>query len=218
MTAPSHEGACTVRKQMTTPRASWSWAALCLLLAAGSVAAWRLGSPLPWEWWRADWGHAASWWTAAFVHRSAAHGLANLLALGALAVLGQALRLPRALTLAWALAWPLSTLGLLLFPQISHYAGLSGVLHAAVAVLVVHCAMARALRGWAVLLGAGLGLKLMAEAAWRQPLVFEPEWGFAVATAAHLTGALAGVACALLASGAGRIFGTRAVPANRTTP
>lgn len=187
-----------------------SWPALCLLLAAGSLVAWRAGSPLRWEWWRADWAHVASWWTAAFVHRSAAHGLANLLALGAVAVLGQALRVPRALTLALALAWPLSTLGLLAFPQIGRYAGLSGVLHAAVAVLVVHCALARALRGWAVLLGAGLGLKLMAEAAWRQPLVFEPEWGFAVATAAHLSGAVAGAACALLAEGVGRIRRGRA--------
>lgn len=199
-------------------RTNSSWAVLCVLLAAGSLVAWRAGSPLRWEWWRADWGHAASWWTAAFVHRSAAHGLANLLALGAVAVLGQALRVPRALTLALALAWPLSTLGLLLFPRIARYAGLSGVLHAAVAVLVVHCAMARELRGWAVLLGAGLGLKLMAEAAWRQPLVFEPEWGFAVATAAHLTGALAGAACALLASSARRLFGTRAVLESQPAP
>lgn len=188
-----------------------SWPALCLLLATGCIAAWQAGGPLRWEWWRADWAAAATWWTAAFVHRSAAHGLANLLALGALAVLGQALRVPAGQALALALAWPLTTLGLVLFPPITRYAGLSGVLHAAVAVLVVHCAASQHQRGWAVLLGAGLGLKLAAEAAWRQPLVFEPEWGFAVATAAHLTGALAGTACALVAYGASRIFSTSAV-------
>ncbi|KQP12734.1 rhombosortase [Pseudorhodoferax sp. Leaf267] len=192
-------------------RTSWSWPTLCLLLAAGSIAAWWARNPVGWEWWREDWSDAASWWTAALVHRSPAHGLANLLALGALAVLGHSLRVPRAQVLALVVAWPLSTLGLVLFPQIGRYAGLSGVLHAAVAVLVVHCAMARDLKAWAALLGAGLGLKLVAEAAWRQPLVFEPEWGFAVATGAHLTGALAGALCALLAYGACRIFCTSAV-------
>jgi rhomboid family GlyGly-CTERM serine protease len=188
-----------------------SWTGLCLLLAAGSLVAWWAQSPLRWEWWRADWAHAASWWTAAFVHRSPAHGVANLLALGALGVLGRALDVPRAQVLALALAWPLSTLGLLLFPAITRYAGLSGVLHAAVGVLVVHCALTQGLRGWAALLGTGLGLKLLAEAAWRRPLVFEPEWGFAVATAAHLTGAVAGVLCALLVYGICRICFTSAV-------
>lgn len=192
-------------------RPSWSWTVLCLLLAAGTVLAWRARSPVAWEWWREEGDLAWTWWTAALVHRSAAHGVANLLTLGALGVLGQALRVPAPGALALALAWPLSTLGLWLFPQIDRYAGMSGVLHAAVAVLVVHCVLARDLKPWAALLGAGLTLKLVVEAAWRQPLVFEPEWGFAVATAAHLTGALAGIGCALLTYGAWRIFFTRAV-------
>lgn len=189
----------------------WSWPALCLLLAFGSLLAWMLGNPLEWEWWRDFAADAVSWWTAALVHRSPAHGLANLLALAAVAVLGLALQVPRAL--AWALfaAWPMSTVGLLLFPQIERYAGLSGVLHAAVAVLVVHCAWDRARQPWAGLLGAGLAAKLLAEGAWSRPLVFEPEWGFAVATGAHLSGGLAGLLCALLAYGLSRMRATRAV-------
>lgn len=186
-------------------RADWSWPALCLLLALGCLAAWTLGNPLEWEWWHDDALDATSWWTAALVHRSTAHGLANLLALAALAVLGLSLQVPRAQAWALAAAWPLSTLGLLLFPQVERYAGLSGVLHAAVSVLVVHCAWSRDRHGWAGLLGAGLAAKLLAEGAWSRPLVFEPEWGFAVATGAHLTGALAGLLCALAACAWGRI-------------
>lgn len=184
----------------------WSWPALCLLLAAGSLLAWWGGNPIEWEWWPDFADDAMTWWTAALVHRSAAHGLANLLALGAVAVLGLALQVPRAM--AWALfaAWPLSTLALLLFPQIQRYAGLSGVLHAAVAVLVVHCALRRGQQPWAGLLGAGLAAKLLAEGAWNRPLVFQPEWGFAVATGAHLAGALAGLLCALVAYGSSRIW------------
>lgn len=189
----------------------WSWPALCLLLAAGSALSWWLGDPIEWEWWPDFAGDTMTWWTAALVHRSAAHGLANLLALAAVAVLGLALQVPRAQ--AWALfaAWPLSTLGLLLFPQIERYAGLSGVLHAAVAVLVVHCAGDRTRQPWAGLLGAGLAAKLLAEGAWSRPLVFEPEWGFAVATGAHLSGALAGLLCALVAYAWSRMRATRAV-------
>ncbi len=189
----------------------WSWVALCLLLGVGSMVAWWLGNPIEWEWWPDFADDAMSWWTAALVHRSAAHGLANLLALGAVAVLGLALQVPRAM--AWALfaAWPLSTLGLLLFPQIGRYAGLSGALHGAVAVLVVHCAFTRGHQVWAGLLGAGLAAKLLAEGAWSRPLVFEPEWGFAVATGAHLTGALAGLLCALAAYGLSRMRATRDV-------
>jgi len=191
----------------------WSWPTLCLLLAAGSLLARWLGNPLEWEWWPDFAGDAMTWWAAALVHRSTAHWLANLLALAAVAVLGLALQVPRAQ--AWALfaAWPLSTLGLLLFPQIERYAGLSGALHAAVAVLVVHCAFTRGHQAWAGLLGAGLAAKLLAEGAWSRPLVFEPEWGFAVATGAHLTGALAGLLCALAAYGLSRMWRMRATRA-----
>lgn len=192
-------------------RDTWAWPLLCLLLAAGCVAGWTVASPVDWEWWRGDWDYAPNWWTAALVHRSPAHGLANLLALGALAVLGLALRLPNGQALALAVAWPASTLALLLFPQIERYAGLSGVLHAAVAVLVVHCAGTPGMRSWAALLGAGLSFKLLVEQAWHRPLVFEPEWGFAVATGAHLGGALAGLLCALAAYAWSRMRATSAV-------
>jgi rhomboid family GlyGly-CTERM serine protease len=192
------------------PRDDAAWLALSLLLAAGTGLAWLLGNPPQWEWWRAAEPEPLRWWSAALVHRSGVHALANLLALGALAVLGLALQVPRSQAWAWALAWPLSTLGLWAWPALTRYAGLSGVLHAAVAVLVVHCAGQRGLRWWAVWLGVGLAVKLLSEAAWRQPLVFEPQWGFVVAPAAHLSGALAGLLCALLVY-AWRMRVTRAV-------
>jgi hypothetical protein len=45
-------------------------------------------------------------------------------------------------------------------------------------------------------------LKLIAERAWSQPVAFDPSWGSNVVYAAHLTGALAGGLCGLVA----RIF------------
>jgi rhomboid family GlyGly-CTERM serine protease len=184
-----------------------AWLGLCAVLAAGSLAAWIRDNPPDWLWHAATWQqHPWAVFTAAFVHLSAAHLLGNLLALAALALLGQALRAGGASALALLAAWPLGTAGLQLWPSITSYGGLSLVVHAGVAVLAAHCALrprgVRAARIWALLLAAGLAAKLIAERAWQQPLLFDSAWGFKVAVAAHLSGALAGLACALLVAGA----------------
>ncbi len=137
-------------------------------------------------------------WTASLVHLSSAHLLVNLGGLLVLAVLGVLLRAQWPATLAVVLAWPLGTLALAAWPhQVTWYAGMSGLLMAMLAVLSVHAWRPGSRMASAVLLAA-LGLKLLAEAAWSQPLAFDPLWGFNVVNAAHLSGALAGAGCAAL--------------------
>ena len=43
-----------------------------------------------------------------------------------------------------------------------------------------------------------MGLKLLTEHAWSQPMVFDPNWGFNVVVAAHLGGALVGAGCGVV--------------------
>lgn len=197
-----------------------AWLAACAVLAVGCLCAWLGGDPAGWSW------HANTWWqqpwtlwTAAFVHLSSAHLIGNLLALAALALLGHALRAGTGSALALVAAWPLGTLGLLAWPAVSRYGGASLVVHAGVAVLVVHCASRslprRAGQAWALVLGTGLLAKLVAERAWQQPLLFDSAWGFQVAVAAHLSGALAGLACALLAAATSAAFGRPQASAHR---
>jgi rhomboid family GlyGly-CTERM serine protease len=181
-------------------RGVW-WARLAAVLAAGSVLTWWLPAPaLDWqpalafaEPWRAV--------TAAFVHWSEMHLGANLLATAVVAALGMAARLPAPAALAWLLAWPLTQAGLLLQPALLHYGGLSGVLHAGVAVatlwlLVCDSGRRRAIAG-AVM--AGLAVKILLEAPWGPPLRHGGGWDIATAPLAHATGAVAGLVCAGLA-------------------
>ena len=136
-------------------------------------------------------------WTASLVHLSGGHLLANLLALGALAVLGWSLRAGKAAAVALLVAWPLSTLALLAWPQVQQYSGLSGLIHAALAVLWAHAAVQRKAWPLSFVLLAGMGLKLLTEHAWSVPVAFDIGWGFNVVYAAHLGGTLAGAACGL---------------------
>jgi membrane associated rhomboid family serine protease len=186
-----------------------AWLAVCALLAGGSAAvAWTSGivtpgenlplHPLAWD--------AAGWltrpwtlWTAAWVHTSAGNLGGNLLALGALAVSGAALGAGRSAAIALLVAWPMGTVALLLWPQVTSYGGLGGPIHAAAMVLATVVARRPALKPLSPLLFAGMGLKLLAEHAWGQPVVFDPSWGFNVVYAAHLTGAVAGAACGWIA-------------------
>lgn len=175
---------------------------LCLLIALGAVA----GAALPAG--RLDWQPAQAlaepWraWTAAFVHLSPRHLAANLAGCAVLALLGwRAALAPRA-ALAWLLAWPVTHLLLLVLPApaLPHYAGLSGVLHAGVAVAGVALLRgppARGRRIGAALL-AGLVLKLLLEAPWRGAVQPVAGWDFPVAPAAHVAGSVAGLACAWL--------------------
>lgn len=138
--------------------------------------------------------------TAAWVHLSRLHLLANLAGCALVAALGVVAGCGARAATAWALAWPLTHLALLAQPALTRYAGLSGVLHAAVAVAVVQLLRGGrgARRAVGAALAAGLLLKLVLEAPWQGPLRQVPGWDIAIAPAAHAAGALAGLSCAWL--------------------
>lgn len=185
------------------------WALLAVALAGAALCVAALGWIEPGAEALLDWRQALAWqqpwrwWTAAFVHLGALHLLANVLGCGVLALAGMSARLTRRAAVAWALAWPLSHLALLASPELQRYAGLSGVLHAGVAVLAVELIVARRGRDRRIglALAAGLALKLLLEQAWVRPVSVGGAWPFPVATFAHLTGVAAGAVCAALAIG-----------------
>ena len=197
---------------------SWTWLVLAWALlsmvlwlsqrAEGASAQAPLFTQLDWQpglWQTQPW----RMWTAALVHWSGAHLLLNLLGCAALIAWGHAAALGRRHTLAWLVAWPLTTLLLATSPSLLRYGGLSGLLHAGVAIgawaLFWHCQGQRRMVGALVL--AGLALKLLLEepllAQWlglglnvpALPLTDAP--GFAVASYAHFTGAVTGLFCAV---------------------
>ena len=189
-----------------------AWPLACLLLVvASALVGWAASRPgLPPEalaWHRGDWP-GAPWtlWSGPLLHRLAPHALANMLALGALAVLGAALAARPRDALALLLAWPLGTLGLQHWPQVAGYWGLSGTVHAAAGVLAVRALAAPATRWLGLLLSGGLAVKLALERGWAVPVAFDSSWGFNVVSAAHLSGALAGACLALLLDGAARLW------------
>jgi rhomboid family GlyGly-CTERM serine protease len=139
--------------------------------------------------------------TAAGVHYSTQHLVGNLAGVALAGVFGVAAVVPSRLCWAWLAAWPLTHIGLLIKPELLHYGGLSGVVHAGVAAVIVDVLMkANSLKqrlvGWAVF--AGFCGKLLSEAPWREALRYPPGWDIAVAPIAHTTGALAGAVCALV--------------------
>jgi len=177
-----------------------AWLAFSALLAAGSLPGWFVPAPL-WDWQPAlAFGEPWRLLTAAWVHWSPLHLGGNLVATALVAVFGVTARVPPRATLAWALAWPLTHIGLLLQPALLHYGGLSGVLHAGVAVVLVH--LLRDTTGRPRLIGAmvtvGVLVKLVLEAPWGPPLRQMPGWDIAIAPLVHATGTLAGALVALL--------------------
>ena len=186
---------------------SRAWACLAIGLALGALATWALPrDALDWQPARA---FSEPWrlWTAAFVHLSPLHLQANLLGCAVVGAFGVAADLPRNASWAWFLAWPLAHAALalqpLLLPQqlrLLNYGGLSGVLHAGVAIAALYVAVRQSGRrrwlGVAVL--AGLAAKLVLEQAWAGPTQALAGWDFRVAPLAHLTGSLAGLLCAAL--------------------
>jgi hypothetical protein len=205
-----------------------AWLALAALLGGGSMLAWWL--PAAAFDWQPTLAAAQPWraWSAAFVHWSPLHLGANLAGAAVVAALGHAARLPARAAAAWFAAWPLTQAGLLLRPELAHYGGLSGVLHAGVAVAAlwllvappervldldldpaVASAATHACNGHGPgrlqrrLVGAGIaaGLlaKLLIEAPWGPLLHHTADWDIAVAPLAHATGAAAGLACAAVA-------------------
>jgi rhomboid family GlyGly-CTERM serine protease len=176
-----------------------AWLVLCALLAAGALAGWALpAAGLDWQPARAA---AEPWraWTAAFVHWSPLHLGANLAGCAVLAFFGPAARVPPRAAAAWALAWPLTHLLLALQPALAHYGGLSGVLHAGVAVAALStCAGPPGRRRIGQLVLAGLAAKLLLERPWAGPLAHPAGWDIAVAPLAHVSGTLCGLVCAAL--------------------
>ncbi len=188
-----------------------AWLRICGLLAIGAAAvAWGAGvapdlggQPLAWQ--RDAWmGRPWTLWTSAWVHASGGSLVGNVLAMGALSVLGAWLGLGAAAATALYVAWPLSTLGLLLWPEVTAYGGLGAPIHAAAMILWAEMAWRSDAKAWSGAIFAGISIKLLAEHAWTQPVAFDPSWGANVVYAAHLTGAVAGAVCGLLAAGFSR--------------
>jgi rhomboid family GlyGly-CTERM serine protease len=180
---------------------SLGWLGVAACLALGGLAAWWVDAQrLDWQPGLA-WAQPWRWWSGAWVHWSWGHLAANLAGTALIAALGARARADRADAWAWFAAWPLTQLGLLLQPALLHYGGLSGVLHAGVviaAITLVH--REPGLRRWvgcAIL--AGVALKVGLEQPWGRPLRHTPGWTIAIAPAAHLSGALAGLAGGLAA-------------------
>lgn len=176
------------------------WGGMALLLAAAALVAWPLPrAVLMWNGPDAL-GQPWRWWTAAAVHWSGLHLGANLLGCVVVAWFGLAARVPDRLCWAWFAAWPLTHLALVVRPELTSYGGLSGVLHAGVAIVAFHLARRehgrRRAIGWAVL--AGLTLKIVLERPWGPVLVAVPEWNFLLAPWAHGAGALIGLAGAAI--------------------
>lgn len=185
---------------MTAQR--WAWPALCALLALLAATLWAAGPAQQPRWdWQPGLAAAESWrWlSAAGVHLSALHLGANLAGLLLVALLGWRARCGPRATLAWALAWPLTHLGLALQPALLHYGGLSGVLHAGVAVAC--CQLLRQGPGprriaWALLVG--LAAKVVLEQPAHGVTTQPAGWDIPVAPLAHATGAVAGLLCGLV--------------------
>jgi rhomboid family GlyGly-CTERM serine protease len=175
-----------------------AWLALAAVMLAGSLLAWPLPAAL--LDWQPERAFREPWraFTAAFVHWSESHLVANLLGAVLLAALGWAGRLPTAAAAAWFAAWPLLHLGLLLRPALAHYGGLSGVLHAGVAVATLWLVVQA--RGPRRAVGAMVAMGLVAKVALEHPFgdLLQTAAGLdiAVAPIAHATGVIAGFACA----------------------
>ena len=180
------------------PRA---WFAVAALLALGAVVLWPV--PDASVDWQPQLALSQPWraWSAAFAHLSPLHLWANLLGCAAVAAFGAAARLPRHASWAWLAAWPLTHAALVAQPQLTHYSGLSGVLHAGVTVGALHLAWRergqRRAIGWAVM--AGVALKLLLETPWAGPTQAASGWDFPIAPLGHLSGAVSGLVCGAVA-------------------
>ena len=193
-----------------------AWVALAAAFAVGALLVSGVApEAIDWQPSRAShepW-RAAS---AAFVHYSALHLLANVAGAALVGALGWFARVPWPLALAWLVAWPLTQLGLMARPDLLHFGGLSGVLHAGVACvgwqLVAHERGARRTVG--ALLFCGVAIKVASEAPWGTALRQPPGWDISTAPFAHASGLVAGllaaIACDLLARAVRRGAATRA--------
>lgn len=190
--------------------AAWSWWLSCLLLAAPALLLGWVPLTEPTRHWPALHQHLVLhpdaglqqpvwvWWTSAWLHGSAQHLWRNLAALLAIALMGHLHQVPPRVTVACLLAWPLAQLGLLLqAPPLRTCIGLSGTLHASVAILATHLLLALPQsRGTRVLGGVllmGLLAKLVVENPWQNALLQPLGSDISVAPWAHLSGVGAGL-------------------------
>ena len=185
---------------MTRPYAAW--VGLAALFAACALAGWWL--PHDAIDWQPALAFSQPWraFTAIGVHYSSAHLIGNLAGIALAGVYGIAAVVPTRLAWAWLAAWPLTHLGLLVRPELSHYGGLSGVVHAGVAAIVVWVlatGRTRAQRWVGALVAIGFVAKLISEAPWGTTLRHPEGWDIAVAPLVHTTGAIAGALCAIVA-------------------
>ncbi|WP_343636723.1 rhomboid family intramembrane serine protease [Roseateles sp.] len=194
-----------------------AWLLVAMALAVGAMAAWiqppQVQAAMAWqpelfarEPWRAI--------SAALLHWSPQHLIANLAGCAVVGLLGVAARLTARDAAAWLLAWPLTQIGLLIEPALTRFGGASGVLHAGVAVAAIGMMRMRASHGRERVIGGLIALGLAVKVAAERPLSGPPlrawdGWDIAIAPLAHLTGLLAGVAAALCCALAARAWTRR---------
>lgn len=182
-------------------RAHHAWTGVAALLCVAALAGWPVEREM------LDWQPGLAFsqpWraiTAVGVHYNGIHlagALAGTLLTGAL---GWAAKVPARIVWAWLVAWPLTHFGLLIKPELLHYGGVSGVVHAGVAAVIVFLMVQKQrtqrLIGAAMLVG--ILIKVLGETPWGPALRHPEGWGIAVAPIAHATGAVAGAFCALVA-------------------
>jgi len=167
--------------------------------------------------WRAErvWSEPWRLLTAAFVHHGFQHLAANLAGCAVVALFGWAGRLPGRFTLAAALAWPLTHALLLGAPGLARYGGLSGLLHAMVAVAAVALMLpqgGRRQRAVGAAVWAGLLLKVLLEEPWAGAVQTVPGWDIPIAVAAHAAGLVSGTLVGLLMAA---LIATRAAGSTR---
>lgn len=189
------------------------------LITAGAFAALAL---LAWPFDNAAllWHPDQPWraFTAPFAHLSWMHLLANLAGCAAVGILGQVARLPPQASAAWLLAWPLTQWGLLLRPDLTSYGGLSGVVHAGVAIIAIGLlATPGRRRNVGLALFAGLALKLWLEEPFGPAVQLRSGWDIAIAPFAHLTGVIAGSVAAIALRSWGRPSSRQAVSSKAAT-
>ncbi len=190
-----------------------AWAGLAALLGFGAAAVFAAATFDPAAFAAAtaslDWQPALAWrqpwraWSAAWLHFSSLHLAANLAGTALVGALGWIGRVPRRTTLAWFVAWPLTQIGLLVQPELLHYGGLSGVLHAGVAVAALYLMVSARgpRRAIGVALLAALAAKVLSEAPWGEALRHPAGWDIAVAPFAHASGFVAGLLTSAVAEG-----------------
>src|SRR5436190_14472423 len=184
----------------SSPDGGRAWCALAAVLAVGAALAFGR-EPTRLDWQPALAG-AEPWrlFSAALVHYSALHLLANVAGAALVAALGYLARVPVPGVLAWLVAWPLTQVGLLARPDLLHYGGLSGVLHAGTACVGVHLVVSARgpRRAIGALLLAALAIKVLGETPWGPALRHPAGWDIATAPFAHATGLIAGMLATLV--------------------